>query len=60
MANCTHNGSEYSTGSIVCMGGTEHRCNGDGTWEDLRTECVQGDGIVIRKSDDGEPRLPAD
>jgi hypothetical protein len=42
------------------MGGTEHRCNGDGTWEDLRNECVQGDGIVIRKGDDGEPRLPAD
>jgi hypothetical protein len=59
MASCTYKGSEYAPGSVVCMEGVEHRCNADGAWENLGTECVQGDGIVVRKGD-GEKHLPAD
>ena len=58
-STCTHNGSEYAAGSVVCIRGTEHRCNGDGTWENLGQPCVEGDGIVVR-NEDGEKPLPAD
>ena len=59
MATCTHSGSEYAVGAIVCIGGTEHRFNGDGMWEDLGRACVQGDGIVVR-NEEGDAPLPAD
>ena len=57
--SCTFNGSDYSPGSIICIRGTAHRCNGDGTWEDLRETCVQADGVVVR-NEESERVLPAD
>ena len=59
MAGCTYKGAEYAPGSVICMGGVEHKCKDDGSWENLGEECVQGDGIVVRKPD-GEKHLPAD
>ena len=59
MASCTYNGTEFAPGTVICMQGTEHRCNGDGTWENLREDCVQGDGIVVRAAD-GAKHLPSD
>lgn len=59
MASCTHNGTEFASGVVICIEGTEHRCKGDGTWENLRQDCVQGDGIVVRTAD-GVQQLPSD
>jgi hypothetical protein len=65
---CLYNGSSYSDGSIVCMNGETHRCDGD-VWTNLAYSCDKADGEVIipdsrpnppSAAKDSRPNLPTE
>jgi len=45
---CDYNGVTYSQGAVVCQGGHEYVCGGDGGWQSTGRDCDAKSGTLIK------------